>query len=95
MLSNIFAIHKMNFNQLNNRIHTGDHFDTNAKIKSSSDCFCAIMARRVKKREKGNKLPWSSWTILTSLRYFLYGEKNLVLNRKYTQKLTYQIRKHS
>jgi hypothetical protein len=53
------------------------------------------MARRVKKREKCNKFPWSSWTVLTSLRYFLYGEKTLVLNRKYSQKLTYQIRKHS
>jgi hypothetical protein len=34
------------------------------------------MSRRVKKREKSNKLPWSSCTFLTSLWYFLYEKKN-------------------
>lgn len=51
--------------------HTSDHFYTHAKIKSSSNCFCTIMARRIEKREQANKLPWSSWTVFSSLRYFL------------------------
>jgi hypothetical protein len=40
------------------------------------------MARRVKKRKKGNKLPWSSWTVLSTLRYYLYGEKNFGSKKK-------------
>jgi hypothetical protein len=40
------------------------------------------MARTVKKREKGNKLPWSSWTVLSSFRYYLYGGKNYDAKKK-------------
>lgn len=50
---------------------TCDHFDINAQIKCPSNSFCAIMPRRVKKRQQTNELPWTTWTLFPAFWNFL------------------------